>query len=569
MKMFNKPSTRLLLLATLISGQAITTQVHAAGGDGGPISDPNIGQALVFPYYTVRNGQKSFFNITNITPDTVAVKIRFHESLNSRDALDFVVVLSPYDVWTGLVEEGIGHDNITPTPVVRTTDASCVVGAPNIHDAGQAFSNIGYGNDSLIFADQGTDSIQRTFEGYMVAQVMGVVPDGSEFDDSFAGTVTGTPVAGVLTANAWTGSVAYNAYHVNGLPRNCANVNSAFVAGVNAPTNLPVAHPFADSAYGLGGDGDAAAIAEFSGPASGTMLNQLKGNFSIINSGSGIGAGNSAVAINSFLTLEGIGAGNNYITAQNFPYFLEPTLASGEGIWTTTLLIELEFRLKHLLVNNEWANNPNTGAQADWVITFPTKSFHVDNKDALGVAYVDPFVAPASAVNPEPNIQSAANIWRAGSIALSGSVFENNLNAEGAAVKISLTGYDREELTAVADTGNTTPSPFPPGGVTELVLQGEANVITFAAAGSANKSALSAKNFVLNFDVVATLGNNAPNGWASLKFIDPIVTDAPVFPLNGMPVLGWIYKVRNQGDASLNFGQIMEHGYPEPFVIIK
>lgn len=44
----------------------------------------------------------------------------------------------------------------------------------------------------------------------------------------------------------------------------------------------------------------------------------------------------------------------------------------------------------------------------------------------------------------------------------------------------------------------------------------------------------------------------------TLHFVDAVVSDSDSL-LKGMLLVGWIYKVRNQGDAALYFGQIMEH----------
>ena len=64
------------------------------------VAQDNIGQALIFPYYTVQGGWMSLFGVTNTSGNIVAVKVRFRKSYNSRDVLDFNIILSPYDVWT-------------------------------------------------------------------------------------------------------------------------------------------------------------------------------------------------------------------------------------------------------------------------------------------------------------------------------------------------------------------------------------------------------------------------------------------------------------------------------------
>jgi hypothetical protein len=532
MKLFKKSTLSLALTAAMIGGVAMTQQATAmpagsagdaqpAVGAGEPYVNPNgLGQALVFPYYTVRTGFKSFFNVTNTSDETVAVKVRFHEGQNSRDALDFNVVLSPEDVWTGWVEDSASG------PVVKTVDNSCVVGAPNIKGSGQALSNVAYGDIIPTFEDQGPNDINRTREGYVEVIAMGK---------------TNTSTQGAAMAAAALHNAA-------GMPANCSYVDTAFVAAASAPTTLPVSFPFADN--DANGDGDAPAVLAFDALDVGE--NPLKGNFSIIDALTGRGAGNAAVAIADFMNTAVVAAtpSGNLVTAQNFPYFLEPSLASRDGIWSvgatgTAGLDLVEAALSSTTIINEWANNPATGAAVDWAVTFPTKGFRVDNENAAGVVTAT-------------NIQASNNQWRYGTsgsvaadagLSIAAGPFVQNIDANGAAITIGITGYDREEKGEVATTGNTNPSPFPPGGVTALTLQGEANLVTFGS-----ESALSGENFVLDFDVAATLGNNAPNGWSQLNFTDGDATKM-------LPVVGYAFKSRNQGDATLSFSQILGHAW--------
>ncbi len=62
------------------------------------VSANNLGQALIFPYYTVRGGWMTLFGVTNTSALTVAVKVRFREAYNSRDVFDFNIILRSYAV---------------------------------------------------------------------------------------------------------------------------------------------------------------------------------------------------------------------------------------------------------------------------------------------------------------------------------------------------------------------------------------------------------------------------------------------------------------------------------------
>ena len=67
------------------------------------LSQQDIGDALIFPYYTVREGCMMFINLINTSEQVLAVKVKFHESRNSRDALNFTVLMSPFDRFSGTV----------------------------------------------------------------------------------------------------------------------------------------------------------------------------------------------------------------------------------------------------------------------------------------------------------------------------------------------------------------------------------------------------------------------------------------------------------------------------------
>src|SRR5690554_1653564 len=89
---------KLLPLAMLagLAGAAGTAQAVYINTDGH-------GETLIYPYYTVENGQNTYVNITNTTDYYKAVKVRFIEGENSAEVLDFNLYLSPHDVWTGSV----------------------------------------------------------------------------------------------------------------------------------------------------------------------------------------------------------------------------------------------------------------------------------------------------------------------------------------------------------------------------------------------------------------------------------------------------------------------------------
>jgi len=174
-----KKTLALALAAAVVGGGISAVQATVRNPDG-------LGQVQIYPYFTVKNGWRTFIHVTNTGDNTVAAKVRFHEAKTSRDVLDFIVVLSPRDMWTAVVEA-----DASGKPGVRPTDNTCTV------------PQIGSGVWKAFYDSTAT-------EGYVEIIGMG----SSNLEDS-------------------TGSVAYYAQHnlegANaGIPRSCLMVEQAF-----------------------------------------------------------------------------------------------------------------------------------------------------------------------------------------------------------------------------------------------------------------------------------------------------------------------------------------------------
>ncbi len=312
-----------------VGGTLVSTSAHAVN-----VAERGIGDALIFPYYTARDGWNSLFNITNASANTVALKVRFRESYNSRDVLDFNLVMSPYDVWTGRVVD-------TPQgPRLYSKDSSCT--SPLMQEGDDVngdyfpFVSIGYegSND-----DGGPEGIDRAREGHMEVLMMGAAEAGSE---------------------NWTdgsGNPDYpTVYYANHDTLNCATVDKQFLP------NSASAREDCDFEDADDSDGNPAAECDFW-----RNVNALKGNFSLIDATSGIGAGGEATTLANYRTGWNLNivkpildAGDdipvppfdggsedvfaaysstltNDVTAQVNPYFLEPTLDSADPIAPLTV----------------------------------------------------------------------------------------------------------------------------------------------------------------------------------------------------------------------------------------
>jgi hypothetical protein len=515
--------------ASLLGLAAVSTQVQAID-----VSRNNIGQALVYPYYTVNGGWITTFNVINTSDKTLAVKVRFHELKNSRDVLDFNIVLSPYDTWTGWVQDSdLG-------PELKTVDRSCT--SPlDVRDPTKPVnaSRVAY---TGVFDDTGGQGFNRMREGYVEVLLMGEAPAGLEECDP-ASTTACTPPAG-------SAYVPWYAKHVDGEPRDCAKVDAAFIA--NAPSwneNIDpataVSIPAIDNS--LPGSGDPLARNDFIAPSG----NWLKGNVGWLDAATGYGAGSEAVAIEDW-------AQDNYVTAQQFPWFLEPTFATGPTLWTVTGVAAFESVVGASATVNEWANNPNNGARSDWVVTFPTKAYHVDQfNDQIQAAVSKYRNGLTDVVTPECDTDRTDLVCDVAASPTTIEPFESLFGAELAAdgtgvspITVLWDYFDREEGRAVQASEGTSISPAPPTPRVDIELNYEANVVTFAS------SSVLDSNFAASSGVGEALPF-ATSGWARLSFSEAL---NPTTNLYELPAAAFAVRTI---DRTLD-GQAYDSGYLPP-----
>lgn len=492
-------------LAVAMGATFAIPAVHAVN-----IAEDGLGEVLIFPYYTVRNGFDTNINITNTSDKTVAFKIRFREGENSRDARDFNVVLSPRDVWNGTV-------TLAPNGEVarfRTADTSCT--APQLPiDLGNGvravdFTNLDYTGPQNDFGSQGLD---RTKEGYIEIIQMGHASAGAENSET-----------------AFNG-VPFNAKHVQGVPRDCGAVRTAFTPAAQGGTLPETVRTFLEP------------------------VNVLKGTASLIDAGSGKGMSFEPVVLANFFNpagTDGAGApGENLIRD---PASVEPNLASASPpvaqIHSDTIASSpwglfsgrsdaVSALLSRTSVINQFSVNPANNALTDWVVTFPTKKFYVDQRETSAVR--QPFAAdPAS------------------------SLFQVSAPGESC-VTVGFDIWDREEFSPDTPDDLQFSPPPPPGEASTICY--ETNVITFNG-GNLLGSAL-AKNVSTPADF------NIPSGWMELTFpaAGDLVSDTgPWLGVTGLPVIGMALTTLENGvagDNLLNYGLAFEHAYTRSVSVVN
>jgi len=571
-----------------IAAQADDNIAQDRYGDG-YYSVPPIGGAatntgdVATAYYIAQpeGGWNTLFNVTNTSTSALAVKVRVKEYKNSRDALDFWILMSPKDVWSGwLSQDADGvyiHTNdktcTSPIEIVNNgeyklvTDAFYGVGPDTADDGG---NNDAAGNPS---EEEAQDRLKMGHVEFIVA---GECRDGRDCMLPGAAKGFGAP-----------DGIGWMTEHEDGVPHDCAAADEYFLARDQwNQVSVP-------------GNGDPkAADREFDGYDRVRSGAPLKVNVAYIRSGVGTGAATQA------MHLDNVTVGENLVTAQNYPYFLEPTIATApRGIWDVRGLLDLEQRFTWTDTFQEWSVNAVNGVQTSIMVNFPTKGYHVDQycnepfasnnrwrwngRDALGCATPEDYavyngIAIGTDYSPITYKTGDFDGVRLPKYPATLAPFPMRWADGESPVQIGITAYDREEYTKKV----TVISP-----IRNLdYLPWEVALIAFDENGGA--FGVTAGELIV--DAVAQL--NATNGWLNIAFVG--ATDTKVYDTSeycgygygipslgvagssaskysytcqgrdfhgqsfwGLPMHGIMIKTRSQGQPGVAYGQGTENGY--------
>ena len=516
--------------SALLAGQAQAVFVN----DGG------LGQALIYPYYTVRGDNVTLLSVVNTTGQAKVVKVRFREGKNTSDVLDFNLFLSAYDVWTGGVFNAPDNGNGTGGAILVTKDTSCT--SPTADEAGNTFrtgipfrtfdfpapsSLAGAGATTVSpLNDNGAGStVDRVREGYIEIIEIGTIENDNDLGkdvthDKGSATVARTPsckIAADLTRDQ-ANDEGYLSSPSGGLFGN--------VTYVNAP---------------LGGatSVDATALDAF-WPANFPAQYTLAAD-DLPNLGS---ASPTSVVVNG---------PNVYISTWN-------NTGIGGGFKATTAVLMRD------AIYNEYAYTNDRVYSTDWVVTMPSKRYFV-NQQTTGSG-------GSLAYNPAlPPFQSP---YRA---------------ATGSCDTLMITSYDREEGSSKTTSGF---SPVRPGAAPNQLCW-EANVIGFGkTTNAAEPSRVLGSTNNLWFAGYQNNGADVPTvgaapqgegGWAKLRFTPPTALGSSTHLLvnnganantvfdgvssvttpfsvtySGLPVVGFATTIANQG-ARASYGTSVNHRY--------
>ena len=318
---------------------AVLGTLGVAGSAQAIYQDPNnLGQALIYPYYTVQsaagNAFNTFISVTNTTTAVKVVKVRFREGKNSAEVLDFNLYLSPNDMWTGAVIPA-STDSAAPARLV-TNDVSCTNPSFAGFPGGVDFRNFEY---TGARADLLATGLERTREGYVEMFEMGT-----------------------LDPNASPGSLAV--HNSSGSPP-CGST-------LTGPTVPAVAAAILPPTGGLFGTG--------------TIINVLSGRDTMYNANAfgqwrtgalytDIGNDNPNFANTSPAASIVVNPPNVYFSSFSATTTAALTVGGGAKAASATMM--------HSDVINEYILDGATRSNTDWVMTFPTKRLFVNAGTAI------------------------------------------------------------------------------------------------------------------------------------------------------------------------------------------
>jgi len=331
----NKNSLTTAVIAGLAGVAGIANMASAVN-----LNPDGLGQVLLYPYYTVNNGQDTLLSVVNTTSIGKAVKVRFLEGYNSREVLDFNLFLSPFDVWVAAVFPLSQVTASAPGAAITTSDNSCT--APQFTQGSvngngyQQFLNFAYTGTN---EDTGPTGLDRTREGHFEMITMSDIIDGS--------------------------ALSVDTTHVGGVPPGCA------AASAGAKTK-------AELAFETGTDTVA--------PSSGIF-----GSAAVVNVGQGTYYAYNSDAIDGFTSVKldsptgslspSLSDVNDVglATATSYVFDDGALLTSVYTAGATTGIDAVSSIFMAADIFNEYESDDTLGSVGtDWVVNFPTKRFYVD-----------------------------------------------------------------------------------------------------------------------------------------------------------------------------------------------
>jgi len=574
-------------------GLAAAVATVAAGTVASDVSRTETGDLAIIPYYTVLDGTNTGMHIINTTDATQVVKVRLRRGTDSKDALDFNLVMSPYDEWTANIGAG-GPNGV----LVTTNDTTCTV---------PAFP-----------------------EG------------GAPMPDTYSEGATEGYVEIIAMAQAdKTQPIAVAAKHKAGVPADCAAVRQNFyrvavddigdveTRGVHT-SNLTSTGECTATAVAnskTGGACSAGTTAVNLSNYTESDGNALKVSFMLTDPSGGLEAGDNAVMIENFAdgammtNQQPLSFGTDGLLNYDPLNFELPNLAYGaykssvtarNDAMTATMTDRSMFNDLAKAIDadgiaNDWAAFTTTDGtvHADWVVTLPGQYVMTnpvcDLYDDYTEANATAKALCAGNSSTAASGTAVANIWAAYSavgtdnnqlpLIVASNVDGSSLVGDGTIANMNL--WDREELSLAGKESVKPPEDpdlgFSPGGSSgdpadpdvTVVLPYEVNVIAFGDAESTTA-------VMSNLKLSVTPPETSDRGWGRLDIqpkntspmiwnIDATDTDTSAdggnvggagpdvgsFVANGdatdVGVVGFAVWQRSFAAQAGNYGRMIEH----------
>jgi len=488
---------------------AVLGTLGVAGSAHAIYQDPNnLGQALIYPYYTVNNDPagnpfNTFVSVVNTTTDAKVVKVRFREGKASEEVLDFNLYLSPNDVWTGAVVPS--STDTTSAGHLVTADLSCT--NPPIPAGGIDFRNYQYVGDPVAH-----DAVDRTREGYAEMFEMAVIDP---------------------TTAVWTAVV--HQFGSGGAPA-CGSIVTGNPAGGGAVAAAAVFPPTG----GLSGTGTLINVTS----GRDTMYNaDAFGAWSLLATYSEIG--------NDLPNFSATSPASSVVNdpSKNRVYFSTWSSTTQSGLTVTAGARAAASTMMHDNVINEYILDAATGSNTDWVLTFPVKRLFVH-----GTAAITPFTTALSKTGACETI--SVTYFNREEVGASPAGVDFSPSPPGAAPN-SLCW----ESTVMSIRNGSTNAPAPGSAPTSLVL-GSQNVTAVTVSS----------NFQNGWARVHFAGANASAVGLASEAASVTVTAgvaaAGAETFFGLPVVGFMIRTFSNGTLTCgtascqgNYGGSVSHAY--------
>jgi len=530
-----KPLGLAAAVAAVTAGYAGVSQAQ-----GIDLANNSLGDAAIVPYYTVAGDYVTGVHIINTSNWTQVVKLRLRRGSDSMDALDFNIILSPYDEWTGYVDDNGGMG-------IRTEDTSCT--APLRADGYFAMPGL---------YRAGAD------EGYMEIIAMGAADENQPISVAAKHTDEGVPLNCSLVEsnffrNATSSPVAYSPAGNKGITSSDSSNQTCSDAIAYATGAIGFGETCASQGIKVLGN-------DYEDPD-----NVLKVSYFIRDAASGLEFGNSAVHLQDFSVSSSGPAGSTsgaFMTNQEIIVvgqsdafgYLFPDLDGGSPIDTGRgRFEEVRSTLGATSIINDWSVATARNVSTDWVVTLPgqylmldlaqyTTSLFDEDEDCLTVEQAE------ADSDLDPNND------------------EYYCDERDLPVELFIDVWNREEGTFTNPDSGLVISPSVTNAPSEDTLENEVNVIQWtdgstvpvlpsAYAKSYDASALGAEFGWAKLSVSAAsnktqgIYNFLLSGQADYAVFDSLVHTA-------VPIVGFVAWERSfPSDPSANYGRIVEHSY--------